>query len=370
MLSLEVRKRTGGAEVHRVNSPALTVGASSGNEVVVRARGVAGRHFRILERDGRYHLDLYKGVDAVSVNGREFTGGPIAVGDRITIGEATLTVLGGRAGLRTAVLPEPARPEPVRFEPQVAPGTLLQVTTGPMTEVEYRTLRLSTYALCRSSRSPEDFAARLVDLLDRELPPSEWAVGQWTPGGGFRPWSSTFREAPALPQKLLADAREGERLARVDTVTGMFSFLTEPDVEPGDPAAAIFVREDPRLAARALLFLEEVVQLAGLVLRKAGGALEDEEDVLVAEPAVSTAEPAAPPSGSEMEATLRRTDDLKKIIESVEREVIDRTMRRVEGNQSRGAQNLNISRGSLIAKLKDYGIPDYRYLRRERNRRV
>jgi len=363
MLSLEVRKRTGGAEVHRVNSPALTVGASSGNEVVVRARGVAGRHFRILERDGRYHLDLYKGVDAVSVNGREFTGGPIAVGDRITIGEATLTVLGGRAALRTAILPEPVRPEPV---PAAAPGTLLQVTTGPMTEVEYRTLRLSAYALCRSSRSPEDFAARLVDLLDRELPPSEWAVGQWS-ATGFRAWSSTFREAPAVPQKLLADAREGERLARVDTVTGMFSFLTEPDVAPGDPAAAIFVREDPRLAARALLFLEELVQLVGLVFRgaAAGGAGAVEE-----EPAPVAAETAAPSNGSEMEATLRRTDDLKKIIESVEREVIDRTMRRVEGNQSRGAQNLNISRGSLIAKLKEYGIPDYRYLRRERNRRT
>jgi len=144
--------------------------------------------------------------------------------------------------------------------------------------------------------------------------------------------------------------------------------LTEPDVAPGDPAAAIFVREDPRLAARALLFLEELVQLVGLVLRGAAGG---SEEAVEEEPETAAAvETAAPSNGSEMEATLRRTDDLKKIIESVEREVIDRTMRRVEGNQSRGAQNLNISRGSLIAKLKEYGIPDYRYLRRERNRRV
>ena len=66
-----------------------------------------------------------------------------------------------------------------------------------------------------------------------------------------------------------------------------------------------------------------------------------------------------------------RIDDLeKKIIETVEREVIDRAMRRVEGNQSRGAQILNISRGSLIAKLKEFNIPDYRYLRRERGKRT
>ena len=121
------------------------------------------------------------------------------------------------------------------------------------------------------------------------------------------------------------------------------------------------------MAARALLFLEEVVQLAGLVLRGAAGAAEE---VLESESAPAAATDPPPAAGSEMEATLRRTDDLKKIIESVEREVIDRTMRRVEGNQSRGAQNLNISRGSLIAKLKEYGIPDYRYLRRERNRRA
>ena len=72
---------------------------------------------------------------------------------------------------------------------------------------------------------------------------------------------------------------------------------------------------------------------------------------------------------SDAESVLRQTDDLKVIVETVEREVIDRAMRRVEGNQSRGAHVLNISRGSLIAKLKEYGIPDYRYLRRERTRR-
>jgi DNA-binding NtrC family response regulator len=65
---------------------------------------------------------------------------------------------------------------------------------------------------------------------------------------------------------------------------------------------------------------------------------------------------------------LHEVDDLKKIVESVERQVIDRVMRKVEGNQSKGAELLNISRGSLIAKMADFGIRDYRYLRRERKR--
>ena len=86
-------------------------------------------------------------------------------------------------------------------------------------------------------------------------------------------------------------------------------------------------------------------------------------------PADTAAAPARESESSLAETVLRQTDDLKKIVETVEREVIDRAMRRVEGNQSRGAQVLNISRGSLIGKLKEFGIPDYRYLRRERGRR-
>src|SRR5499427_9018230 len=106
MLSLEVRKKAGGAEVHRLAGEAFTVGASSGNEVVVRARGVAGRHVRIFEKDGGYHLDLFKGVDAVTLNGQSFLGGPIAPGDRITIGEATITITAARAPMRQTPVQE------------------------------------------------------------------------------------------------------------------------------------------------------------------------------------------------------------------------------------------------------------------------
>lgn len=60
------------------------------------------------------------------------------------------------------------------------------------------------------------------------------------------------------------------------------------------------------------------------------------------------------------------SDDLKLVVERVERLLIDRVMRRVKGNQSKGARTLNISRGALIAKLKEYQVPDYRFLRRKR----
>lgn len=65
-------------------------------------------------------------------------------------------------------------------------------------------------------------------------------------------------------------------------------------------------------------------------------------------------------------AEVLASDNLKEVIPRVEQILIDRVMRRVKGNQSKGSRILGISRGALIAKLKEYGVPDYRYLRRRR----
>ena len=64
-------------------------------------------------------------------------------------------------------------------------------------------------------------------------------------------------------------------------------------------------------------------------------------------------------------ASLAGDDDLKVVIPGVERLIIDRVLRRVKGNQSQAARTLNLSRGALISKIKDYEIPDYRALRRK-----
>jgi hypothetical protein len=346
--------------MHRVTGPSATVGASSGNEIVVRARGVYGRHLRLLEKDGGYHLDLFRGIGAVQLNGHEFSGGAISAGDRITIGEATITVVDAVP----APHPTPAGEMPEGDLALPAPAAAPPL---PITEVEYRGLRLAAYRLCRGATSAEELATELTDFLDRELPPSEWAVGEFSATAGFRPLASTFRENPALPPRMVQDIRAGERLARSESVTGVLTLVVEPASEAGG-SAGILVRETPRLAARAVLFLEELVQLAGIAFAAAGGEPAGTAPLRQA-PEVPVASPAPATEASAAETVLRSTDDLKKIVETVEREVIDRAMRRVEGNQSRGAQILNISRGSLIAKLKEFSIPDYRYLRRERGRR-
>jgi DNA-binding NtrC family response regulator len=87
-----------------------------------------------------------------------------------------------------------------------------------------------------------------------------------------------------------------------------------------------------------------------------GGAVRGKQGP---EPGVTT-----PPAGDRLEtAAVLEADDLKVVIPAVERLLIDRVLRRAKGNQSRAARELNLSRGALIAKIKDYDIPDYRSLR-------
>ena len=64
-------------------------------------------------------------------------------------------------------------------------------------------------------------------------------------------------------------------------------------------------------------------------------------------------------------SSLVNVDDLKVVVPDVERLIIDRVLRRVKGNQSQAARTLNLSRGALISKIKDFKIPDYRTSRRK-----
>jgi two-component system response regulator AtoC len=65
--------------------------------------------------------------------------------------------------------------------------------------------------------------------------------------------------------------------------------------------------------------------------------------------ASSTVEPGAEPSP---DGTLT----LREQVEAVERSVIARTLRSVSGNRSEAARRLGLSRGSLIDRLKRYGL--------------
>ena len=599
MLSLEVRKKTGEAEVRRVTGPLVTIGASSGNQVVVRARGVSGRHARIVEKDSGYFLDVFRGVEPVFVNGKETLGGPLGIGDRITIGEAAITLLNGRPTGRITPVAEAetaADPDPAPASRQTA-----QVSTAAanpaFSETEYRGLRLDIFRRLKRETDPEPAAREVAKFLSEELGPEEWTVGTLEPDGTFRTLASTFREGFEFPSRIAEDLRRAMGPVRIDHESGPLAFFASP-ARSGDRKVVLAARETLRLPGRAASFVEEIAQLADLawssvtapaaepapappsteppaeveivaasdVMRRllldlpriarskapvlisgevgtgkdlvaaaihresevargpfvvvdcssmnrleeeifgraiasrgerrrtgrlddaAGGTLvlnevgylpqaaqsrlldtmtamaseegargrirwiattstnllpavesggfrrdlyfrlavltvrlpslaERREDIPAlfehfsrrhAPAGLGSIEPDAlnalltyryPGNARELEnevvrlaaicgpddpivlerldtkfreaeagLVLHEVDDLKKIVESVERQVIDRVMRKVEGNQSKGAELLNISRGSLIAKMADFGIRDYRYLRRERKR--
>jgi DNA-binding NtrC family response regulator len=77
------------------------------------------------------------------------------------------------------------------------------------------------------------------------------------------------------------------------------------------------------------------------------------------------------PEGEEADTStnavsLLAQDDLKIVVPAVECLIIDRVLRQTMGNQSKAARILNLSRGALISKIKEYDIPDYRQLRKTR----
>jgi DNA-binding protein Fis len=81
---------------------------------------------------------------------------------------------------------------------------------------------------------------------------------------------------------------------------------------------------------------------------------------------IRSSETAADNAGEIDAAAVLGEDDLKVVIPAVERLLIDRVLRRSFGNQSKAARELNLSRGALIAKIKEYEIQDYRSLRRNK----
>ena len=592
MLSLEVRKKSGEAEVRRVTGALVTIGASSGNTLVVRARGVSGRHARIVEKDGGYFLDVFRGVEPVYVNGRETGACPIGIGDRISIGEAAITLLNGRpAGRATPSAELPVAAPDSSAGPRLTPSA--GVPTQPvLSEAEYRGLRIEAYR--KLKRGGDSTADELLEWLAAAFGLDGSAIGRLDPDGGFHVAASRFADPFQLPPSAAEDLKRAMGPLRVEGNPPLV-FIATP-ARGGERKLVLAAEEAVRLPSRAAAFLEEVLQMADLAwsvdaVEKAGasappapapaeivgvsdamrrivldlpriaqskapvlisgevGTGKDlvaaaihresevaagpfvvvdcaagsrvEEDLfgrpsgpgrtdrrragrieeagggtlVLAEvgelppavqarlfdaiasasladssarvdvrwiattsssllPAVESGafrrdlyfrlavltvrlpslaerpddvpalfehfvrrhapaglgpiEPDAlnalltyryPGNARELENEVRRlaavsgptdpvtldrldarfreaeagvvlheTDDLKRIVESVERQVIDRVMRKVEGNQSRGAELMNISRGSLIAKMGEYGIRDYRYLRRERKK--
>jgi len=114
-------------------------------------------------------------------------------------------------------------------------------------------------------------------------------------------------------------------------------------------------------------FEGEMTELLGELRRLVSATPEGEMVRGIVPAMIGVRGPAVDSDVDEMATSaLLSQDDLKTVVPAVERMIIDRVLRRTMGNQSKAARVLNLSRGALIAKIKEYDIPDYRYLRRNR----
>lgn len=238
MLSFEVRKPGGESEVRKVHRDVIHLGASSGNDLVVRARGVLGRHARISVVGEELRLDVLgtaPGSD-VYLNGSIVKTAALASGDRIQIGEATITLLNGPAPNPNRMSAPPPRG---RDALSVAAAALAPPPPAPPPPAS-------------SSRPPEPrprtyepaHAARVV-----ENRPSSISAAQ-----GFRladVWGELFG-------RLRASASLDERLQEVasflssSTPVHSVAFLSVADSSVGEAVAAIWKGTLPRLTRRTV----------------------------------------------------------------------------------------------------------------------
>ncbi len=113
-------------------------------------------------------------------------------------------------------------------------------------------------------------------------------------------------------------------------------------------------------------FTGEMVELLGELRRLVSATPEGEIVRGTVKRSVGRADRGAEAENDDAARSVLGEDDLKVVIPAVEKLLIDRVLRRALGNQSKAARELNLSRGALIAKIKEYDIPDYRSLRRGR----
>jgi hypothetical protein len=382
MIALEWLRRPGEGEIFRFDRPEISLGLSPRNDLVLEGRGLLKKHCTIAEiASGGWQVTSMSGRDAVLVNGERCFRGPIHAGDRLQVGSVHL-LFRGDPEHPEAPLPEPRPAPPVEVaapEPQrpatPPPEEPESPDEGPMavnsagglvfperpdndeppkrgrrpielaeipTATPYGPLRREIQIVAARRAAFAEVARGILEVLQRRFRSAEICVFGREEGDSPVPLIAVPEgKLPVFSRKALTEmesrprplaTREGER------ITTYFPLV-------GREGVVGFLVVRGSLGALDREFLEEIAFVLALLpgFPAGGSAAEDEE---------------------ELQLTGIVGDDLKEIVEAVERRVIDRVMRRVRGNQSRGAAVLNISRGSLIAKIRAYAIPDYRSLRR------
>ncbi|HHQ47404.1 MAG TPA: FHA domain-containing protein, partial [Acidobacteria bacterium] len=219
MVTLAVESRGGSELTYQLRKDTITIGASSNNDVVIRAPGVAPQHL-VIQRSGDVFTFLTHPRQTVALNGERRSRGVLHVGDRVRIGTSIIAFQGlGSDGVEVVEQGEGAVeaqdvPQPERETPPV------RQTDSKRAEL---VLRSEPHRLAEARRQMvEVFRSGLhTDLLSplkaffQTCFPDRQAMLAWIgENGRFEPivslWTS---DLPRLPDRVFKEMAVGGRFA-------------------------------------------------------------------------------------------------------------------------------------------------------------
>ena len=249
MLSFEVRKPGGESEIRKVNRDVIHIGASTGNDLVVRARGVLGRHARISVSGDELRLDVLGSAPGsdVTLNGSLVKTAALASGDRIAIGEATITLLNGPAPNPNRMSAPPPRGRDAFSAAQAALSPL------PAPPAPYPAERPAYAERPVAVSAPARYEAPAPRPV--EAPRAATAVAA-APPRTAEIWGDLYARL-VRPVPLEEILQEIASVVSSTTPLHSLAFISAQEPHAGEAVAATWKGTLPRLSARALAEVRE-----------------------------------------------------------------------------------------------------------------
>ncbi|WP_224373056.1 sigma 54-interacting transcriptional regulator [Hyalangium versicolor] len=414
---VQVRVKQGTTEfVHEIREDTFTLGKDPANALVIQDRFISNRHLKVTRSDGGFHVVDLNSTNGSFLGSTRIFEAEIALGTALRVGETELFfepvprgqpqtsfygIIGGDAAMRqlqeliqrvapsavtVAILGEsgtgkelvaraihdcsPRAAQPfipincAAISPQLIESELFGHEKGAFTGAEVRrkgafeAAHGGTLFLDEVGELPLELQAKLLRVLEN---------GEVKLVGATRPLQVDVRVVAATNRELLAQVRDGKfREDLYFRLCGIPLVLPPLRRRPGDvrTLAEHFVRaysprgQTVKFTAAALDKLQQhtwpgnvrelrnVVNRA-LLLRK--GPKIDVDDVSFEAGVLREPEGLA-----NLELPMGAT--LGQMMERLERQVIENTLRRFLHNRERTARALGLSRASLYRRLKEWGL--------------
>jgi DNA-binding NtrC family response regulator len=415
----QLRVKQGTTEhLHPLGSGSLTVGKDPGNEVVLQDKFISGRHLRVTQRETGFHVQDLNSTNGTFLDGVRLFEAEVPMNTVLRVGETELVLEPVSSGPRSApfhgiVGTDPAMRELVKRLKRVAPTDALVTVLGESGTGKELVAKALHESSPRAGQPfiPVNCAALSPTLLESELfghvkgaftgadakrtgafeeahggtlfldevgeLPLEVQAkllrvlecGEVKPVGATRPFHVDVRVVAATHRDLKQWARQGKfredlyyRLCVMPLVLpplrsrrGDLRVLAEHFVRLHAPRGQV-----PQLTPAAWARLQQhswpgnIRELRNVVRRALmvrEGSKVDAQDILFEE-----AYHRAPEDPAVESLELPAGVTLEQMMERLERQLVESTLRRCQYHKERAAKELGLARSSLFKRLKQWGL--------------